>query len=317
MSAMNGVMDRVSGDWMRGGVFAMLLLAVVVGAVAVPEFGTANNLINVLRSIALIGVASLGMGFVVLVGSLVDLSIPAAISIAAVVLLTFSGSSLLLGIVLALAAAAILGLVNGDLIRRYDANPILLTLATNTIALGLLLIATGSRVTYGQDPALTEAINARVVNLPVPVLILLGLTIVCQVAVTRTTWGRRLLAVGANEHTAEFAGLAPGKMRLQAFLLAAVFAGITGVLLGGGLGSAAPSAGAGYEFDALTATIIGGCKLDGGKGSPFGILAGAVLVGVLSNLLILVGAPFSTQQILKGVLLVAVVGLSRIGGADS
>lgn len=99
-------------------------------------------------------------------------------------------------------------------------------------------------------------------------------------------------------------------------MVCAVFAGMTGVMLGSSLGSATPTAGAGYEFDALTAAVVGGTRLTGGRGSAVGVLAGAVLVGALSNLLVLSGTPFSMQQVVKGVLLVAVVALAQLVGGD-
>jgi ribose transport system permease protein len=301
---------------LSGGVYVLLAVVVVVGAVTTPQFRTHDNLLNVLRSISLVGVAALGMNFVVLVGSLVDLSVASTVSVAAVVVLRFSGSSPVVAILAALAAALLAGFVNGLLIQRFRANPILLTLATTTIVGGILLIATNSRVTYARSDGMGDFVNRRPGGVPMTVIILVILTALCQVAITQTTWGRRLLAVGANEKTALYSGLGVGSMRLQAFMACALFAGITGVLLGSGLGSATPTAGTGYEFDALTAAVVGGTRLTGGRGSAIGVFAGAVLVGALSNLLVLSGAPYSTQQIVKGVLLVAVVALARVAGAD-
>lgn len=299
--------------FLDGGVYALLVLVVLVGAVTTPEFRTTDNLLNVLRSVALVGIAALGMSFVVLVGSLVDLSIAATVSLAAVVVLRLGDAGVLVAVLGALAAALAVGVVNGVLIQRFRVNPILLTLATTTIAGGVLLIATNSRVSYGSS-GLGDAVNSRLLGVPVPVIVLLVLVVVCQLVIRQTTWGQRLLAVGANERTALYSGIDVGRMRLQAFVVSALFAGVTGLMLGSSLGSATPTAGSGYEFDALTAAVVGGTRLTGGRGSAVGVFAGAVLVGALSNLLVLSGAPYSMQQVVKGLLLVGVVALAQLVG---
>lgn len=297
-------------------VYILLVLMIVIGILTNPQFRTIDNLLNVLRSVSLIGIAALGMNFVILGGSLVDLSVAATVSVAAVVVLALSSASPLVAIVGALLAGAVIGLLNGALIARFKANPILLTLATTTIVGGALLMATSGRVTYGSGSTLGDLANARIFIIPVPVIALVVLTLICQWVLTSTTWGRRLLAVGGNENAARFAGHSVGRVRLEAFVLSGVFAGITGVFLGSSLGAATPTVGAGYEFDALTAAVVGGSVLTGGRGTAYGVFAGAVLIGVLSNLLILWGAPFAFQQVVKGILLVSVVALGHFLGDD-
>lgn len=299
---------------LSSGVYALLVVVILVGITTSPQFRSADNLLNVLRSISLVGIAALGMSFVVLCGSLVDLSVAATVSVSAVVMLRLSGSPWILALLGALSAALVVGLVNGYLLKRFRANPILLTLATTTIVGGLLLIATNSRVTYTRNSGLNDFVNARFLGVPVTVVVLLVLTAACHWLLTSTTWGHRLLAVGGNDRTALFVGIDVGRSRLQAFVVCALFAGLTGALLGSSLGSATPTAGTGYEFDALTAAVVGGTRLTGGRGTAIGVLAGAVLVGALSNLLILSGAPYSLQQVVKGALLVIVVALGQFFG---
>lgn len=299
---------------LSSGVYALLVVVVLVGVVTSPQFRSADNLLNVLRSISLVGITALGMSFVVLCGSLVDLSVAATVSVSAVVMLRLSGGPVVVALLAALLAALVIGLINGYLIKRFRANPILLTLATTTIVGGFLLIATNSRVTYTRNAGLNDVVNARVLGVPVTVIVLLVLTAACHLVLTSTTWGHRFLAVGGNDRTALFVGIDVGRVRLQAFVVCALFAGLTGALLGSSLGSATPTAGTGYEFDALTAAVVGGTRLSGGRGTAVGVLAGAVLVGVLSNLLILSGAPYSLQQVVKGALLVIGVALGQFFG---
>lgn len=301
---------------LNGSVYILLAVVVVIGIISSEQFRTVDNLVNVMRSIALIGVAALGMNFVIIGGSLVDLSVAATVSVAAVVTLSLSGVSPIAALMVAIAVALLIGLANGVLIRRFRANPILLTLATTTIVGGLLLVATSGQVTYESGSALGHFANARVLGIPVTVLLLILLTVACQLVLSKTTWGHRLLAVGGNEHTAQFSGISVGRMRMQAFIACAGFAGLAGFLLGSSSGAATPTVGAGYEFDALTAAIVGGTRLTGGRGTAYGVFAGALLVGVLSNLLVLWGAPFAFQQVVKGTLLVIVVALGQMVGGN-
>lgn len=291
-------------------VYVLLVLLVLVGFASTPAFRSSENLISVLRSVSLVGIAALGVAFVTLAGSFVDLSVAAIVSVAGVVTLAVARHDAVLAVPVALLVALAIGALNGFFVGRFGANPILLTLASTTIAGGALLVATQSKVTYGTDTWLKHFANAKVATIPATVIVLLVLAVACQWALAGTTWGRRLLAVGTNERTARFTGLNVGQVRMTAFMLSGLFAGVTGVLLAGNLGSATPTAGTGYEFDALTAVIVGGARLTGGKGSALGTLAGAVLVGVLSNLLVLWGAPYSLQQVVKGLLLVIVVAMS-------
>jgi len=298
------------------GVYVLLAVLVAIGLAFLPEFRSVDNLINVLRSVSLVGIAALGVGFVTLAGSFVDLSVASIVGVAGVLTLSVARHSAGLALIATLAVALGIGTVNGLIVGRMRANPILLTLASTTIVGGLLLVATQSKVTYGTGTWLQTFAGATVLKIPTTVIVFVVLTVLCQLALTRTTWGRRVLAVGSNERTALFAGLHVPSIRTQVFMISGLFAGITGLLLAGNQGSATATAGTGYEFDALTAVIVGGSRLTGGKGSAVGTLAGAVLVGVLSNLLVLWGLPYSLQQVVKGALLVITVGLSQTFGAN-
>lgn len=299
---------------LQRGVYVLLIVLLVTGFASSNSFRSTDNLVNVLRSVSLVGITALGVAFVTFCGSLVDLSVAATVSVAGVVALFAAGTNPLLGIVAPLACGLVIGALNGLFVGKLRANPILLTLATTTIVGGLLLVATQSKVTYGAGTWLETAARARVLSIPLVVIVFLVLAAASQLALRGTTWGRRLMAVGGNERTALFAGLDVGKIRVQAFILSSLFASITGLLLAGNLGSATATAGTGYEFDALTAVVIGGARLTGGRGSAIGVLAGAVLVGVLSNLLVLWGAPYALQQVVKGVLLVTTVAISHFFG---
>lgn len=293
----------------RQGVYLLLLAICVVGVVVSPEFLTLSNVITVLRSISIVGVIAVGMTFVTIAGSFVDLSVTSVLSASGVVVLAAHGLGLPVAVVLALAVGIAVGSFNGALVNWFGANPVLLTLATQTIGAGAILAATDAHYVYGKDQTLADFGDARLGPVPSTVLVFLLIALVAELLRRRTTWGRRLHAAGANPRTALLSGLRPGRVRAQAFLLSGLCAALAGVLLSSSLNAASPTAGVGYDFNAITAVVIGGASLAGGRGSIAGTAAGALLIGILNNLLVLNGAPFALQQVVTGLILALTVGV--------
>jgi len=293
----------------RQGVYLLLLAICVAGVIVSPGFLTLNNVITVMRSISIVGVVAVGMTFVTIAGSFVDLSVTSIVSTAGVVVLAAHGLGLPVAIALAVAAGAAVGVFNGALVNWFGANPVLLTLATQTIVAGAILAATDAHYVYGKDQALADFGSARLGPVPSTVLVFLLVALLAELLRRRTTWGRRLHAAGANSRTALLSGLRPGRVRAQAFLLSGLFAALAGVLLSSSLNAASPTAGVGYDFSAITAVVIGGASLAGGRGSIAGTVAGALLIGILNNLLVLNGAPFALQQVVTGLILALTVGV--------
>lgn len=304
--------SRFVASLLRRGVYTLLLLACIYGAIASPEFRHLNNIINVLQSVSYVGVVALGMTFVTLSGAFVDLSVVSVISGAAVIVLRVHTLGWPGAILAALAFGLVVGAANGLLVNRFRANPILLTLATNTVVGGLVLTAVSGHYSYGSDPALQAFGQASIGVVPLAVVILIALVAIAELVVRFTTWGQRVRAAGGNAQTALYVGLKPQWLRGQAFVLSGVGAAVAGIMLATSLNAASPTVGAGYDFNAIIAIVIGGASLTGGIGYPLGTLAGAVLVGVLDNLLVLNGVAFALQQVVTGVVLAAAVGLDVI-----
>jgi ribose transport system permease protein len=263
----------VQGNWVSGlgewaAVPAATLVLVVVGALLSPRFLTTGNFLNVLTSMSLVGIIAVGMAFVMISGGLADLSVPATVATGAILVL---GAQPLVGtvgaVLVALVAAGLTGLVNGLLIGYSRANPIIVTLGVGTIALGVVQAFVGGVLVYGSDPSAGELVNANLFGVPVVLIIFALVALVAHVLLSRTSWGRWTYAVGGNYSAAEASAVPVRRVKAGAFVLTALLAALSGCLLGLSLQVARPLVGVGYEFDAITAVVVGGVSLLGGSGS--------------------------------------------------
>jgi ribose/xylose/arabinose/galactoside ABC-type transport system permease subunit len=310
-----------SGNRLAGwiGLPAALLALLVVGALTTEKFLTTGNLINILTGMSIVGVIVVGMTFVIITQGLADLSVPATVATGAIVVLKGQESLGTAGaIIAAVLVAGLAGAVNGVLIGYAKANPIIVTLGIGTIVLGLAQALVGGAIVYGEPTATSRFVSDRILGVPVVVLIFLAVAVAGHLVLSRTVWGRWTYAVGGNYAATEASAVPVRRTRGAAFLLTGVLSGFSGVLLGLTLLSARPVVGTGYEFDAITAVVVGGVSLLGGFGSIPRAIGGLLLVQVLTNLLVLYGVPTPVQGLGKGAIIAIAVAvdihLRRKGG---
>jgi ribose/xylose/arabinose/galactoside ABC-type transport system permease subunit len=294
----------------RYGIAIALVALIVVGAALSPVFLTADNLLNVARNVALVGIVATAMTFVVISGSFVDLSVPAIILAAAIVTMFVQPSVGLLGsVMIGLAASAALGLINGYLIGQWRANSIVITIAVSVAVLGIAQALVGGAIIYSQDDAFKSIARGNTFGLPTVALILVVVAGVSHLMLRRTVYGRWAYATGGNYPAADASGVPTRRVVMGAFVLSALGAGGAGILLGSLIGHARVGIGDGYEFDAIAAIAIGGTSLLGGMGGIPRTILGVFFIGILNNQMILFGVPNEAQGMLKGGLIVAAVGL--------
>lgn len=301
-----------SGNKLAGwvGLPAAVVALMAVGAVLSDKFLTVGNLLNVLNAMSIVGIIVVGMTFVIIVQGLADLSVPATVAVGAIVVLSTQDSFGTLGaIVAALLAAGVAGVVNGLLIGYGKANPIIVTLGVGTIVLGLVQALVGGEIVYGTASGATRFLTSRILGIPTLVLVFLVVAVLGHLLLSRTVWGRWTYAVGSNYAATEASAVPVRRTRAAAFVLTAVLSGLSGVLLGLTLLQARPVAGTGYEFDAITAVVVGGVSLLGGFGSVPRAVAGLLLVQVLTNILVLTGVPTPVQGLAQGSIIAIAVGL--------
>lgn len=294
----------------RAGLLIAMLAVVLYGSLASPVFFTAGNLVNVLTSMAIVGIVVVGMTFVLVVGGLADLSVPATIACGAILSLALQP---MIGPVpafmLAVALAGACGLVNGLLVGYVGINPIIATLGVGTIVLGIVQAAVGGVIVYGTDPASAALVKSRVLGIPTIALIFLAIAIVGNFVLSRSFWGRWTIATGGNYNAAEASAVPVRAVKAGAFIITALCSGLSGALLGLTLQSARPLVGTGYEFSAITAVVVGGVSIMGGFGSVPRAIAGLIFVQLLTNVMVLQGVRTPVQGFVLGLLIAGAVAL--------
>jgi ribose/xylose/arabinose/galactoside ABC-type transport system permease subunit len=279
-----------------------------------PYFLTGRNLINILLATSVIGIIALGMTFVICMAA-IDLSVGSVLALSAVVGGTMVGPldfAWPIAIAAAIATGAMVGLVNGLLVTLGDIPSFIVTLGTLGIARGLAYILTKERAIYGMPDQIVFLGQGRVLGIPAPVIIFLGLAAVAHVVMRHTRFGRYTLVIGDNLSAAHVTGLNVRSHQIKVFVLSGVLASVAGVVQVGRLNAADPSSGLFYELTAITAAIIGGCDLFGGRGTIIGTLIGALIMGVIQNCLNLMGIEAFYQQVAIGAVLILAVWLDRL-----
>jgi len=306
--------------WARYGVPLALVAMIVFFAFMSSAFLTESNVMNILRQSSVLAIAAIG-ATVVLICAGIDISQGAVMALAGivtVVLVHTLGVPDGIALVAALAAAAIVGLANGFLSEIIKIPAFIATLGTALVVRGVGFVYTeGRSIGFGRGAASTGDFiqwlgKGFIGPVPVPVVLMVVLYAVAWLVMQRSTWGMHTYAIGSSERAARIAGLRVTRHRIQVYVLAGVMSGLAGVILAGRLGSASPSLGAGVEFDILTAVVLGGTSIYGGKGNIFRTLIGALFLATLTNGLILMNVPTFYQQISVGIVLLAALTLDRL-----
>ena len=288
-----------------------MLIAVIVFTVAAPRFSSPQNLQSILIAAAPFALIAIGQTLVILTAG-IDLSVGSVIALSAMVSAWFAVNNpdqIWLGFGLGVLVGLAVGAVNGLLVARFNIAPFVATLSTLTAASGLAYAVGKGAPIQGIPSAYGELANTRIFGLPLPVwLMIIGLIIV-GVILHKLSFGTRIYAVGGNPIAAEIAGIKVTRVRFQVYAISGLLAGISGVLLSSRVVNAAPSLGAGYELDAIAAVVIGGASLFGGRGSVWGTAIGLLLIQTLNNGLDIMLIPSYWQDVIKGVLIAAAVGV--------
>lgn len=287
---------------------AMILVVLVFGAIVSPVFFTVSNLLNVATSMSITGIVVVAMTFVLVSGGLADLSVPATIALGAILSLSLQETLGVSGAVfVGVTAATFAGCLNGALVGFAKVNPIIATLGTGAIILGLAQWAVGGVIVYGNDPASAAFVKSRVLGIPMVVVIFAIITVLGHILMSHTIWGRWTVATGGNYAAAEASSVPVRLVKAGAFAFTGLTSGISGVLLGLTLQAARPEIGTGYEFAAITAVVVGGISIAGGFGNVPRAIAGLIFVALLTNVMVLLGVRTPVQGLALGLLIIVAV----------
>lgn len=300
-------------NWQRIAEYVIVVAIIIeacVFAVVAPQFFSVPNLVNVALSIAITGIMAVGMTCVILTGG-IDLSVGSVAALAGVVAAMIAargGSSAVLGGgLVAICIGLAVGFFNGAMVAQFRVPPFVTTLAMLTICRGLAYVITGGR-SFADLPASFMFIGrARLLGVPVPVLVMFAVFAVGWFVLTRMTFGRYVYALGGNREATFLAGINTKRVLLLTYVLNGLLVGLAGWVLSSRLGAGVPNAGLQYELDVIAAVVVGGTSLTGGRGSVIGTFWGAVFIGVLNNGLNLAGVDPYIQKIALGVVLLLAV----------
>lgn len=288
---------------------ALIVVIVIVGVVVslqAPNFLSPINLINLLLAMVTIGIVALGQGFVIMAGEL-DLSVAATIafSAAASASLMRAGVPVWAGVVAAIVIGSLIGIVNAVIVLATGVNSFIVTLGTLSVVQGLTLWVTGGLpIAVPADLALIGS-STRIAGVPFPVIVFIALTVLAQLVLVFTVFGRRVLAVGDNVNGARLAGVPVIGTKLAVFAIAGGLAGLAGILRAASLGTAESSAGTSDLLPIIAAVVVGGASLLGGRGSMIGVFLGAVLLGMVQNAYVILKLSSWLQLATFGLVVVA------------
>ena len=290
--------------------FLIIVLLFVLGWIKNPRVMGIENLKILTRDSALLSIAAIGVGFTILTGG-IDLSVGSIVGLAGVMSAYFMmnwGLPIWLSIIMTLGLGLAIGLYHGLFVTKLHMHGFLITLVTMGLARGAILVLTNAFPITGLARAFTNIGQGYLLNIfPIPVLIATAVAVVAFYLLRYTYIGRQIYAVGGNVEAARYSGVSVDARIILCYIVSVVCASVVGMIQAARLSLGHPGSGEGYELLAITACILGGISFMGGQGGVIGIVVGALLIGTLQNLLVMVNVnPYWHRIVISGVLLIAI-----------
>jgi len=295
-----------------GIVIAFIIICAAMTVLS-PVFLTVTNVRNVIRQSSIFGIMAIGMTFVILTGG-IDLSVGSILAVAGAISagMLKGGAGLLPIVLLALVLGIGCGLANGVIITIGRIAPFVVTLGMMSIARSITLIYTKGYPISGFTGDFRFIGGGEILSMPFPIIVFLLTVIMAWLILTQTRLGRYTYAIGGNEETVKLSGINADFYKTIAYVISGITAAMSALILTSRLNSAEPVAGQGYELDVIAAVVIGGTSLSGGRGSVWGTLIGALLIGVINNGMNLLGISPYFQLLVKGLIIIGAVLLDRL-----
>ena len=286
------------------GLFVVLILMCVVFTILKPGFLTGKNLLNILTAASLSGLIAIGESYLIIAGQ-IDLS-PGAIAAFAGVfsaLLAQRGMPILLIILITVAVGALFGAVSAFQVNALKIQPFIATLAVMSIARGLAYIICAGKPVFISHNTYIKIGITRILGIPLPVIILVVMFLVWGVALSKTRFGRNVYAVGGNPAGARLAGINADAVKRGLFILSSCLASLGGIILASRMNTGQPGAASDVDFDAITASVLGGIAMTGGTGSLSGTFLGVLILQGFNNGLLLLNVSTFWQDVARGLLM--------------
>ena len=288
-------------------ILLILLFLFVFLIIVSPSFREPRNFYNLIRKVSAIGIMSCGLTLPIVSGGL-DLSVGSLFSLTGILAVMWSPNGLFIAIVIPIIIACLVGILNGFIISKFNVNPVIVTLGMLSVLQGAVLIITGGgnkMVNPGSN--YLKIAGGNFLGISNQTVIFIFIVIVLYILLHRTTMGRYIYLLGSNAEAAVISGIRIDRLRMIAYAISAICAAIAGIVVSSNVSYGMPYAGQGWEFEALTAVLIGGNAIAGGKGSIYNTILGVFMLAIIINGMILLNLPYATQIILKGFLLMLAV----------
>ena len=296
------------------GIWLVLLVLLIFFSIASENFLNSNNLLNVARQVSMLGIVAVGFAFVLLLGG-IDLSVGSVVTLVNIVcawLMVNAGWHPAVAITASLALSAAIGFLNGWIIANIQMPPIIVTLAMLIIIEGVAYLISEGLPIYGFPESFAVIGQGYLGPIPIPVIIMAVVMALGGFILSKTFFGRYFYAVGGNEEAAKLSGIDVNKVKYLVYTLSGFFAGVAGVVILSRTNSGQVLSGKGFEFDVLTACVLGGVSVAGGVGKISNVLAGVLILGILSNGLVLLDVSQFVQMVIKGAVLLVAVAIDSL-----
>lgn len=301
---------KINMDILRSyGVFIVLIVMLIMFSIIAPHFLDINNFFNVARQICTLGIGAVGMTPVMITGG-IDLSVGYQISLVNVTcawLMVNLGMSPVLAVICGLVLGTAIGFMNGVIIVKSGVAPLIVTLAVMNSLNGISYIISKGVPIFGFPKSFSVLGQGSIGGVPISLIIMVIVFILGAVLLNKVYIGRYFYAIGSNEEAAKLSGINVGKIKIIAYSLCGFLSAIGAILLLSRTNSGLSSNGAGFEFNIITACVLGGVSSNGGKGTIFGALVGVLIVGFLDNGLLLMNVNQYSQLVIKGILMLLAV----------
>lgn len=295
------------------GLVVLFAVAFAIVALTVPNFLTERNMLGLLQSVVTIGIVACTM-MLCLASRDFDLSVGSTVAFSGMVAVMASNAtgSIILGLLAAMVAGSLVGLFNGIVIARFRVNALIATLATMQIVRGLALISSDGRAVGINDPSFYQLALSKFFGIPTPIWIMVILFIVFGFVLNRTVFGKNTLAIGGNPEASRLAGVNVTSMRTWIFALQGLVCAIAGILLAARITSGQPNAATGLELSVISACVLGGVSLAGGRASMMGVIVGVLIMGIAENVMNLLNIQAFYQYVVRGLILLLAVLLDNL-----
>jgi ribose transport system permease protein len=291
------------------GVLLVFLAIFAVFAARTPNFATSYNLLNVARQYSELAVVAVGLTMVIIAGG-IDISVGSVVGLSSIVLGVLAVNMQLniwVACLLALATGLVCGMINGFVITNLRIQPIVTTLAMMSMARGLAYVLSDARTISGLPTSFTGLDQCSIGPVPLAVVVAMGIVVAGAVVLRQTAFGRSVYAVGSSEEAARLSGINVRQVKMLVYSITGLLAGFSGVMMTARVSCSLPDAGLGFEFEAITAVVMGGSSLKGGEGNVVGTIIGVGIMGILRNGLNLIGVTDTWKVLFLGVMLIAAV----------